>query len=203
MALKESLKEAKVDDLKYVISEPGSKYLVYSKSDSNQWILGVSDGVDVWRTELDSVEIDAYMDMAHINTKEAYFDQFRLCFTNDKVAILQVGAKIVLTVGVGSSAFTFDLFEMKAADKKNELKDLLFHYVKKSKDLEKNMANLNQRIDCLQQAVAAAKNSGASGMIDLDNRKGSPVKPKPKKVGMSVVNPNSRKRKAAGGVAFD
>lgn len=111
-----------------------------------------------------------------------------------------VGTRATLTVGKGSAKINFDLYEAKAAEKKSELQTILFRLATTATTLECDLERANKTIDTLK----AQKNQNAGGLMDLGPKKGAnPTKVKPKKTGMSVVNPTSKKRKAATGVVFE
>ena len=112
-----------------------------------------------------------------------------------------IGTKVALTVGKGSSALNFDLYEAKAADKKTEMQKILFRLAENATSMESELSKAKHTIDALK-AQKGATNTAA--FMDLGPKKGAnPAKNKPQKVGMSVLNPTSKKRKAAHGVVFD
>ena len=130
------------------------------------------------------------------------FSAYRNGFTSGELSIARLGTKLTLTVGKGSSAMEFDLFEAKAAERKAELQTVLFRLAEQTCTLEAKLSAANQSLEKLR-----AQNTNASGMstfLDPGSKKvGGQGKAKPRKIGMSVVNPASRKRKAATGVVFD
>ena len=112
-----------------------------------------------------------------------------------------IGTKVALTVGKPSSKLSFDLFEAKAADKKTEMQKILFRLAENATSLESDLSKAKQTIDTLKAQKGAGN---AAAFMDLGPKKGAnPAKNKPKKTGMSVLNPTSKKRKAAHGVVFD
>jgi hypothetical protein len=112
-----------------------------------------------------------------------------------------IGNKITLSVGKGAVALTFDLYESKAAEKRIELQDILFKLATNSTKLEEELAAANRTIDNLK--VQAGNTGAGNAVMDLGSKREAQGKNKPKKVGMSVVNPTSKKRKDATGVVFD
>lgn len=96
----------------------------------------------------------------------------------------------------------FDLFETKAAERKTELQSVLFRLAEQTSVLETKLSAANQSLDKLRAQKTST--SGINALMDLGAKKGGGhAKAKPRKTGMSVVNPASRKRKAATGVVFD
>lgn len=122
-------------------------------------------------------------------------------FTDGDLSVALIGNKITLTVGKKASALTFDLYECKAAEKKTELQDILFKLATSSEKLEEDLAAANKTVEHLKSQTAGGGSGNAS--LQFGSKRDSHAKPKPKKVGMSVVNPTSKKRKAATGVVFD
>ena len=112
-----------------------------------------------------------------------------------------IGNKVALTVGKGSSILNFDLYEAKAADKRTEMQKVLFRLAESATSMESDLNKAKQTIDALKAQKGAAN---TAAFMDLGPKKGAnPAKNKPKKTGMSVLNPTSKKRKAAHGVVFD
>jgi hypothetical protein len=112
-----------------------------------------------------------------------------------------IGVKMTVTIGSGSSALTFELYESNALDKKTELQSVLFRLAEKSTDLENKLEKATNDLNILKKS----KGDGPSGIGDLvDFSKGgkNTGKMPTKQPGMSVVNPNSKKRKVAKGVDF-
>ena len=131
---------------------------------------------------------------------------FRSGFASKDVQVSQMGVKATVTVGGGRKQLSFDLFEAKAADKKTELQTLMFRLAEKVTELESTVEKAQSTIENLQQHRAGGSGAatGIGGVFDIaDGGKKNTQKAAPKKVGMSVINPASRKRKAAKGVEFD
>ena len=107
-----------------------------------------------------------------------------------------------LSIGSGSKCLAFTLYEAKAVDKKIELQGLMFRLAEKATDLEGKLEKANSKIETMQNQKGAGPATGIGGAFDIAGaeRKQKVV---PKKVGMSVINPGSRKRKAPRGVQFD
>ncbi len=80
------------------------------------------------------------------------------------------------------------------------MQNLIIRLAEQSIDLETKLEKANKSLD----DVKAQKGAGAGGLFDYgDNKKKAQAKAPPKQVGMSAVNPGSKKRKKARGVQFD
>jgi hypothetical protein len=134
-----------------------------------------------------------------LNSVMCLFD--RNGFHSGDIDVAMVGNKVTLTVGKGSTSVNVDLYEAKAAEKKSEMQNVLFRLAETSTKLDADLDKANQTIDTLK----AQKGTGAAqAFMDLGPKKGlNQAKAKPSKAGMSVLNPTSKKRKAAHGVVFD
>lgn len=123
-------------------------------------------------------------------------------FVSGDITVGRVGTKVTLSVGKGGVAVEVDLFEAKAAEKKQELQSVLFHLAETCSQLEAQLSAANKQIETLKSQKPS--NAGLGALMDLSPKKGAgQSKVKAKKVGMSVVNPSSRKRKVATGVVFE
>ncbi|GFN83837.1 protein paxx [Plakobranchus ocellatus] len=197
------LQDANLDSAQRVVSNGRQKYLCFTKiKDAAIWVVSVTDGVDVWFLELDKEDLEAQRDLSGISSIESFLLKFSNGFSSGDVDIGRIGTKIKLTVGKGASAISLDLFEAKAAERKVELQALLFTLAGNCGQLEIQLSAANQQIEALKAQKSSG--SGLGPLADLSPKKGQgQAKPKTAKVGMSVVNPSSRKRKIASGVVYD
>ena len=125
----------------------------------------------------------------------------RNSFVSGDLNVAVIGNKVTLTVGKGTATVNMDLYEAKAADRKTEMQNVLFRLAEASTSLSTELEKANQTIDNLKMQKGVAQNTA---FMDLGPKKGvNQAKQKPKKTGMSVLNPTSKKRKAAQGVVFD
>ncbi|CAG5130527.1 unnamed protein product [Candidula unifasciata] len=198
-----TLSDAKVDALQKVVSNGRVKYLCFTKcTDSESWVINVTDGIDLWLLELDVHGLEAQKDLSGIDSIEAFLIRFRNGFQSGEVTVGRIGTKVTLSVGKGASAIELDLFEAKAAEKKLELQSVLFSLAECCSRLEVQLTAASQQIETLK----AQKNQagGLNPFMDASPKKGAGQnKAKVRKVGMSVINPSSRRKKAATGVVFE
>ena len=107
--------------------------------------------------------------------------------------------KVLLNIG-HAPVVTFTLYEAKVSKKQTELADILFRLAERTEELETQLEKA-EKIENMRQPKAS---SNTLGGFESGYHK-SPAKGRvpPKEVGMSAVNPGSRKRKPAQGVMFD
>uniref|UniRef100_A0A0B7BUF1 Uncharacterized protein n=1 Tax=Arion vulgaris TaxID=1028688 RepID=A0A0B7BUF1_9EUPU len=195
------LSNAKVDELQKIITNGRVKYLCFTKcKDSKSWVLNVTDGVYVWLLDLDEDGLETQRDLSGVDSVDTFLNRFRNGFQSGDITVGRVDTKVTLSVGKCGSAIELDLFEAKAAEKKLELQSVLFRLAESCSELEVQLAAANQQIDTLKTQKA----SGGGVVLNLGPKKGAgQSKANVRKVGMSVINPSSRKRKAATGVVFE
>ncbi|XP_063425749.1 uncharacterized protein LOC134709520 [Mytilus trossulus] len=197
-SLKNLVTESKVESLHAVVENGKQEFVCFTRLATN-WIICITDGVEMYRTELDAEELESCRELAEISTMDTYLARIRKCFLDADLSISFVGTRATLSVGKSSVTISFDLFEAKAAEKKVELQNILFRLATTATSLEIDLEKANKTIDTLK-----AQKSQNTGLMDFGPKMGTnPAKVKPKKTGMSVVNPTSKKRKAATGVVFD
>ncbi|KAK6181511.1 hypothetical protein SNE40_009348 [Patella caerulea] len=202
---KDVIIDNKIDDIYQIVISGDEKYLsfTYFDSPSKSWTLCVTNGIDVWRLVMAEEDFNTHRELANISTEEAFCLKIRHGFVSGDLSIVLMGTRLKLSIGKGDTGINFDLFEAKAVDKKTDLKTVLFQLAETSIKMETKLKIANQTIDKLQ---SESSKKGPSGFLDSgtgSKRGANASKAKPKKVGMSVVNPNSKKRKVATGVVFE
>lgn len=197
--LKQLITNAKLDNIQRIVLNGKQKYLCFTHLTSC-WVLCATDGMDVWRLELDEHEIESHRELAEVNTLDAFLAKIRKAFLDGDLSVAMVGTKAIITIGKGAASFNFDLYEAKVVEQKTDLQSVLFRLAETNDNLETELTKANKTIENLK----AQKGGGGPAFMDLGPKKdGHQARVKPNKTGMSVINPTSRKRKAATGVVFD
>lgn len=78
--LKELVENAKVKEIHQTVENGRQKYMCFtsfSNGLSPTWNMCVSDGVDMWRLELDEDELDAHRDLAGVNSADTFLSRFK------------------------------------------------------------------------------------------------------------------------------
>ncbi|KAL4237917.1 hypothetical protein ACF0H5_002627 [Mactra antiquata] len=192
----DTVKKERCGELHRVVKGDDDKYLCYTKSTTG-WTICVTDGVSLWKVEMDE---DTVNDIPGVTSMDAFFIKFRNGFQAGDLSVSVVGKRITLYVGKGSAPLTIDLYETNAAVKKTEMQSVLFRLADSATELSTALEKSNQLVDSLKAQKGAGQ---GAAFMDLGPKKGSPTKNKASKVGMSVLNPSSKKRKAAKGVVFN
>ncbi|XP_071846717.1 protein PAXX-like [Apostichopus japonicus] len=193
--------EHKCERLQTIVSSASVKYLVFTTVSSDNWNLHISNGIDVWRLELDQTSLDSHRELADVAGYEAYFSKIRQAFKGGNLSLTNQGHKVSLEVGSGSSALNYELFEASANQRKKDIRNVLFWLADTTRELQ-------ERVQVVEEELRSAKKQkvdGAMTLPDFETTRRRPggtskiVKPQ----GRSIINPTSKKRKAARGVEFD
>lgn len=193
--------EHRCERLQAIVSCSSVKYLVFTTVSNDKWNIHATDGIDVWRLELDQTGLESHRELADVAGYEAYFSKFRQAFQASNISLSNQGHRISLEIGSGSTALQYDLFEASASQRKADLKNVLFRLANTTKELQ-------DRIQVVEEELKSAKKQRpdvAVAQPDFESTRKRPggqvkmVKPQ----GRSIINPSSKKRKAAKGVEFD
>ena len=66
--MKTIVADAKCQELHAVIKTASDKYLCYTRTEGNCFVLAASNGYDVWRTEIDWEELKTLADLSDLST---------------------------------------------------------------------------------------------------------------------------------------
>jgi hypothetical protein len=75
-SLKNLVTEAKVESLHSVVENGNQNFLCFTGFSTN-WIICVTDGVDMWRMELDDEELESCREVAEVNSMDSYLGKIR------------------------------------------------------------------------------------------------------------------------------
>lgn len=191
---KSTIETAKGLQLLWETECSGQKFLCYTKfSDADSlWIIGASNGTDVWRVGITEDEIK---DSTQQRGANYLSDVCRTLETGD-AQIIKVPNHLLLTLKRGSEQYEFNLYELPAAERRKEIEYLLF---KLSSQLLSTQKQLKEVQDHLHEVLKTTSSSEHRAFPDPKNKPTAKVK---KLTGHSLVNPNSKKRKTATGVVF-
>lgn len=173
-------------------------------ADGGAWIINVSNGNDIWRTNLERQDLETLCEISGIATSDEYFEIIKNCFENETISMVKVGNKIVLQCPGRKATVNFDLYESKMNDRKAELHHILFHLTDKINSLKRSLVDVNE-------ALEGERRKGKDRGSGLENQsfgfeptrksgQGANVR---RKHGHSLVNPNSKKTKRAKGISFE
>ncbi|XP_072173245.1 protein PAXX-like [Diadema setosum] len=198
-------KEEGADCLHRVLEEGSDKYLCFTSCDRETWIIQVTNGIDVWRKLLDQANLESHRELADVTTYSAYFSRVSHAFKlgDLSVSLGSQGQKVVLKVGSGSTALTYDLYKATQDECKSDLQKALFHFAQMCGSLEKRLTAKEEELAAVKKQKTNVPDQG-NLLPDFELKKDSGNRPKViKQQGLSLVNPSSKKRKAAKGVEFD
>ncbi|XP_041475000.1 protein PAXX-like [Lytechinus variegatus] len=200
---KSAARDAEADCHHFIVKNESTKYLCFTSCDKDSWILHVTTGIDVWRLAMDSSQLESHRDLADVTTNEAYFLRFSNAFRAGDITVTLQNHKVLLTVGSGPNALSYDLFEARADESKADLQRALFYFAEYSSNLKKKLTAKEEELALLKKQRTSTTDQG-NILPDFEMKKQSGNQPKiVKQQGLSIVNPSSKKRKAAKGVEFD
>lgn len=203
------VKESEVNALLHTVvdTNSGIRYAVFTKLQPNEiWCVNATDGVELWQGEYDKKALFSLTNLVSLNSIKDLLMFIRSEYMNT-LNISKVNDKLVLYIGKDPSTVTFDLTQ--ATDTKNAgLKYILFHLADRVTSLESELNEAKRKLSINEKdrttLLAPVKPSSTSSSISNFNTS-SPKKRVARvcpKVGMSILNPLSRKRKPPSGIDF-
>ncbi|XP_033636998.1 protein PAXX-like [Asterias rubens] len=193
--------EGEVGQIFTTVDSGSCRFLCYTSCIRDCWSIHVSDGIDVWRSVLDQANLDSHRELADVNSCEAYFLRFKKAFTLGDLLVTKQPRKICLEVGTGATSLKFDLYEATASERKSDLQSALFWLADTSAETTKKLEKCEEELNTMKKTRGGA--GGGPILPDIDNKKRSGQVKVQKQQGHSIVNPSSKRRKAAQGVQFD
>ncbi|KAK3735459.1 hypothetical protein QZH41_020321 [Actinostola sp. cb2023] len=167
------------------------KFLVWTRLclENSSWIINTSDGISVWRLEMDREHIDSYIVLAQVDTCEAFLTKIRSDFHCGNLMISPEASKVSLMVGAAESILRLDLYEANCDERKSELQHLILW-------MADNITTLTDKLKATTESLERQKsqkesNPSGSTIFDLPPKK-IQVPTVKRKPGYSLVNPGSR-----------
>ncbi|XP_022087823.1 protein PAXX-like [Acanthaster planci] len=193
--------EGEVAQIQAVVDCGSGRFLTFTSCIGDCWIVHVTDGIDVWRSIMDKTSLDSHRELAEVASYEAYFTRFKKAFTVGDLQITKQAHKVSLDVGTGSIALRYDLYEATASERKSDLKSVLFWLAETVIGVTNKLTKCEEELNLVKGQKGASL--VATALPDIDSKKRSGQVRVQKQQGHSIVNPSSKKRKAAKGVQFD
>ena len=75
--IKDLVTDAEVESLHHVVETGSGKFVCYSRLAVDAWVVGVTDGCDLWRLELDMDDLDSQRDLSDVSSLDAYLAKLR------------------------------------------------------------------------------------------------------------------------------
>ncbi|XP_077985308.1 protein PAXX-like [Glandiceps talaboti] len=195
--------EAEVDTLHATVNSGSGKLLCFTSCarHGDTWTLHVTDGIDVWRLELDKTELDSHRELSNINNMTAFLNKIKSAFESGDLNISLQGHTTTLTAGKGATALTFDLYEASASKRKTDLQNVLMRLADLATMLNTELKKTKDDLDTANKHKGSGSSSVAAFYDPSATQKtGQKI---PKKKGRSLLNPDSKRVKVAKGVNFD
>ena len=77
-SIKDLAIDAQVEALHCVVETGSGKFVCYTRlAAADAWVVGVTDGCDLWRLELDVEDMDTQRDLSDVSSLDAYLSKLR------------------------------------------------------------------------------------------------------------------------------
>ncbi|XP_005994406.1 protein PAXX [Latimeria chalumnae] len=188
------------------VTHETTKYLCYTNSTENIVDICVTNAVDVWNTGFTREKFEEHKYKHGMSTLEDYSIKIREAFDHGAATLTVQDSRATVKVSRDSWRLSFDLYKLPLSESRTELQSLMF--------------GLADKINCLGKQLKAAENAATCSpekspqkaqrllMPEFDSRKrggrGGSVTAVQKRIpGESLINPGSKRKKVATGVAFE
>ncbi|XP_065052744.1 uncharacterized protein LOC135681983 isoform X2 [Rhopilema esculentum] len=178
------------------------KFLSFTKVEKGTLVISATDGIRLWQIELCDDDLKSYSSAAGLDSEEKYLDIIKESFQKSDVNISVLPQRMVLYFGSKPGSISLDLFEAACEQKKFGLQELLFKLADNIKTLERQLSEASQKLKQVEDANKM-ESPQSSPFKDSGTKRLKTV-PKPRQLkGSSVINPGSKRKKAAQGVLFE
>ncbi|XP_018524419.1 protein PAXX [Lates calcarifer] len=172
-----------------------SKFLCYTQKKNGVLCVSLTDAADVWSTDYTEDTLNQFRQRFALKSTEDYILKLRLgCGSGDVSAVVHdTGAE--LQVGSSPDDMTVNLVRLEGSKATEELKELLFR-----------MADSLNQIDIRPSAISPVKNHQRrpTEFGPWQQQSCAPLMTVKRRLpGTSLINPGTKKKLQATGVAFD
>ncbi|KAM3603523.1 uncharacterized protein V6R79_024080 [Siganus canaliculatus] len=171
------------------------KFLCYTRHRNGRFSISLTDATDVWSTEYTEDTLNQFRQKFALKSTEDYILKVRSACGRSDAHITVNDSSVELRVGSGPHDLSVTLSRLEGLEAKAEVKELLFR-----------MADGLTQPDGGSSYISPVKNHHRR-LTELEPRQpqscapGVTVKKRP--TGTSLINPGSKKKVRATGVAFD
>lgn len=201
------VKESEVNALLRTVvdTNSGIRYVVFTRlQQTDIWCVSATDGIEIWQGEYNKEALLSLTNLIGLKSIKDLLMFIRSEYMNT-LNISKVNDKLVLYIGKDPSTVTFDLTQ---ETDNSSLKYILFHLADRVTSLESKVNESKKKLPVSekdQTSSSSAKALSTTSSISNFNSSSSPKKRVARvcpKVGMSILNPLSRKRKPPSGIEF-
>ncbi|XP_076021252.1 protein PAXX [Genypterus blacodes] len=172
-----------------------SKFLCYTRRKSGVFSISLTDAADVWSTDYTEDSLSEFRQKFALNSTEDYVLKLRLACDSGTVSVVLHDTSAELRVGSSPGDLSVTLPRMEGPQTTEELRELLFR-----------MADGLTQSDSGSASVSPVKNQyrrPAEFEPRRQQNSGPSVTVKKRLPGHSLINPGTKKKRQATGVAFD
>ena len=206
MAFRGVLANAGVLDLSSSIRQDGKRYVAYTcYADSKSALqLSATDGLRMWSKEYDETALQKCREASSLSTLDSLLVDMKAAFQNGGVKLNILPQQVHLSL---HSGIELELSESTVHTSRLQIQELVLLLAGKADSVGAELVVAKRKITELEQqchdASTISTSASSSAMYEPELKKKN-LGPKLKRQqGRSILNPSSRKRKAASGVVFE
>ncbi|KAF7659021.1 hypothetical protein LDENG_00004510 [Lucifuga dentata] len=172
-----------------------SKFLCYTRRKSGTFSICLTDAADVWSTDYTEDALSEFRNKFALKSTEDYILKLRSACGTGSVSVVVQDTSIELHVGSSPGDLSVSLPRLEGPQATQELRELLFR-----------MADSLTQADSGSSSVSPVKNQQRRPPEFEPRRQqksGPSVTVKKRLPGNSLINPGTKKKRQATGVAFD
>ncbi|KAM7018598.1 protein PAXX isoform 2-T2 [Tautogolabrus adspersus] len=171
-----------------------SKFICFTKRKNGVCHVGLTDAADVWSSELTADTLEQFRQRFALTSTDDFILKLRLACGSGDVSVVVHDSSADLHVGSSSADLRMTLNRLEGPQAREELKELLF-----------KLADSLMQSDSGSPSVSPVKNPQRRHTeFEPRQQNGAPsVTLKKRLPGASLINPGTKKKVRATGVAFD